>query len=170
MVPERANHQKPHQVRASQYTKTAKSKSAPAKTSPMNPRTIIDWRVPASQAWKKSEHDLQSAIVTRTLGMAGAFPEILMLHAIPNGDFRGWGVGKKLKAEGVIPGVPDICLPVARAGFHGFYMELKKSGGHVREDQWEFMEALHAQGYFVRLTNHLPTALEIIENYLREMP
>ncbi len=136
----------------------------------MNPRTTIDWRVPTAQAWKKSEHDLQSAIVTRSLALAGKYPEILLLHAIPNGDFRGWGVGVKLKAEGVIPGVPDLCMPVARGGFHGFYMELKKSGGKVRDEQWEFMEALHAQGYFVRVTNHLQTALEIIENYLEEMP
>lgn len=136
----------------------------------MNIRQIIDWRVPSAQAWKKSEHELQVAVVTRSLSLASAHPSVLLLHAIPNGDFRGWGVGNKLKAEGVIPGVPDLCMPVARGGFHGFYMELKKSGGTIKEDQWEFMEALHAEGYFVRVTNHLSTALEIIENYLLEMP
>ena len=136
----------------------------------MNTRQTIDWRVPTAQAWKKSEHDLQSAIVTRSLALAGKYPEILLLHAIPNGDYRGWGVGVKLKAEGVIPGIPDLCMPVARGGFHGFYMELKRSKGRVSDEQWEFMEALHEQGYFVRVTNHLQTALEIIENYLEEMP
>lgn len=136
----------------------------------MHPRQIIDWRVPAAQAWKQSEHALQVQVVSRSLALAERHPEVCMLHAVPNGDFRGWGVGVKLKAEGVIPGVPDICMPVPKGGFHGFYMELKKAGGHVRNDQWEFMEALHAQGYFVRVTNHLPTALEIIANYLDEMP
>lgn len=136
----------------------------------MTPRQIIDWRVPTAQAWKKQEHELQVAVVTRTLVMAGTHPEILLMHAIPNGDFRGWGVGTKLKAEGVIPGIPDLCMPVARGGYHGFYLELKRSGGKVRDEQWEIMEALHAQGYFVRVTNHLQTALEIIENYLLEMP
>lgn len=136
----------------------------------MNVRQIIDWRVPPRNAWKKPEHELQVAIVNRSMALAGEFPEILLLHAIPNGDFRGWGVGTKLKAEGVIPGVPDLCMPVARGGFHGFYLELKKSGGRVSDDQWEFMEALHEQGYFVRVTNHLQTALEIIQNYLMEMP
>lgn len=136
----------------------------------MTARETIDWRVPAAQAWDKSEHALQVEIVNRSLALAEKFPEILLLHAVPNGDFRGWGVGVKLKAEGVIPGVPDLCMPVARGGFHGFYMELKRKGGHVRPDQWEFMEALHEQGYFVRVTNHLGTALEIIQNYLEEMP
>jgi hypothetical protein len=136
----------------------------------MTTRQQIDWRVPAAQAWTRSEHELQVQIVTRSLALAERHPEILMLHAIPSGDWRGWGVGKKLKAEGVIPGVPDLCLPVARGGYHGLYMEVKKAGGHVRPDQWEFMEALHEQGYFVRVCNHLGTAIEIIENYLLEMP
>lgn len=136
----------------------------------MNARQIIDWRVPTAQAWKKPEHELQVAIVTRSMALATRHPEILLLHAIPNGDFRGWGVGVKLKAEGVIPGVPDLFMPVARSGFHGFYLELKRSGGKVRDEQWEFMEAAHEQGYFVRITNHLATALEIIENYLLERP
>ena len=133
-------------------------------------KSILDWRVPASQAWQKSEASLQSEIVTRSLALAGTYPEILLLHAIPNGDWRGWGVGKKLKAQGVIPGIPDLCMPVARGGYHGLYMELKKSGGHVKPEQWEILTALHAQGYFVRVCNHLGIALEIVENYLLEMP
>ena len=66
----------------------------------------------------------------------------------------------------MLPGVPDLCLPVARGGYHGLYMEVKKASGHVRADQWEFMSALCKQGYFVRIANHLGVALEIIENYL----
>jgi hypothetical protein len=136
----------------------------------MTTRETIDWRVPAASAWKDSEHKLQVEIVNRSLVFASKYPEVLLLHAIPSGDWRGWGTGKKLKAEGVIPGVPDLCMPVARGGFHGFYMELKKAGGHVRPDQWEFMEALHEQGYFVRVCNSVGVALEIIINYLEEMP
>lgn len=133
-------------------------------------RSTIDWRVPAKQAWQQSEASLQVAIVTRSLALATAHPSVLLLHAIPNGDWRGWGTGVKLKAQGVIPGIPDLCMPVARGGYHGFYMELKKSGGHVSDAQWEVMEALHKERYFVRICNHLGTALEIIENYLMEMP
>lgn len=134
----------------------------------MTPRQTIDLRVPTTYAWKQSEHELQVAIVTRALALAAKFPEIHLLHAVPNGDYRGWGVGKKLQAEGVIPGVPDICMPVARGLFHGFYLELKRAGEKPTPEQWEFMEALHHQGYFVRVTNHLGTALETIENYLEE--
>jgi hypothetical protein len=133
-------------------------------------RRIIDWRIPAKDAWQREEGSLQSEIVTRSLGLAGKHPEILLLHAIPNGDWRGWGTGKKLKAQGVIPGIPDLFLPVARSGFHGLYIELKKAGGSVKAEQWEIMEALHVQGYFVRLTNDLGITLKIITDYLEEMP
>lgn len=136
----------------------------------MNVRETIDWRVPASQAWRDSEASLQSEIVTRSMALADRHPSVLLLHAIPNGDWRGYGTGKKLKAQGVIPGIPDLFLPCARSGFHGLYIELKKANGTVKADQWETMIALHHEGYCVRLCNNLRVTMEIITNYLEEMP
>lgn len=133
----------------------------------MNPREIIDWRVPSASAWQGQEADLQVEIVTRSLALASSFPEIILLHASPNGDWRGWGTGVKLKAQGVIPGIPDLFLPVPRGEFHGFYLELKKAKGSVKPAQWEMMSLLHHQGYCVRVTNHLGTALTLISDYLK---
>jgi hypothetical protein len=132
----------------------------------MNPRQIIDMRVPTANAWKRSEHELQVAVVTRAL--AFDHPDITLLHAIPNGDWRGFRVGAKLKAEGVIAGIPDLCLPVACGGYHGFYLELKRAGNKPTDDQWSILERLHANGYFVRVTNHLETALGLIRDYLKQ--
>lgn len=42
-------------------------------------------------------------------------------------------------------GVPDVCLPVARCGFHGLYVEMKrrqKSLSHVSDDQNVWIQAL----------------------------
>lgn len=136
----------------------------------MSARDTIDWRVPASEAWAGSEADLQTELVTRVMALAGRHPEIRLLHAIPSGDWRGWSTGKKLKAQGVIPGIPDLCLPVARSGFHGLYLELKKKGGCPSQDQWRVLEDLHHQGYFVRVSNHLPTSINLITDYLNELP
>jgi len=134
----------------------------------MNPiRGEIDWRVPSASGWQGKEADLQVEIVTRSLALASDYPEIHLLHAIPNGDWRGFGTGIKLKAQGVIPGIPDLCLPVARASSHGFYLELKKANGSVKPAQWEIMTALHRGGYTVRLTNHLGVALDLIADYLK---
>ncbi len=136
----------------------------------MTARQTIDWRVPAKDAWQGDEASLQSEIVTRSLALAGKHPQILLLHAIPNGDWRGWGTGKKLKAQGVIPGIPDLFLPVARSGFHGLYIELKKANGTIKSDQWETMLTLHKEGYCVRLSNNLRVTMDIISDYLEEMP
>ena len=130
-------------------------------------RDEIDWRVPSASAWSGSEADLQVQIVTRSLALAPHYPEIHLLHAIPNGDWRGFGTGIKLKAQGVIPGIPDLCLPVARGSSHGFYLELKKANGSVKPAQWEVMSALHRGGYTVYLTNHLGVALDLIHDYLK---
>lgn len=136
----------------------------------MNPRQIIDWRVPAKSAWKGDEHDMQVEIVSRCLGFASAHPDITLMHAIPNGGWRGKHVGALLKAEGVLSGIPDLCLPLAKSGFHGLYMELKTGKGHVGHEQWEILERLHTNGYFVRVVNSVGVAVEIIWNYLEEMP
>ena len=130
-------------------------------------RNSIDWRVPNYEAWDKPEHELQVAIVTRSLVFAGDFPEVQLLHAIPNGGFRGMKAGRDLKAEGVLPGIPDLFLPVARDGYHGLYIELKNAKGRVKDDQWEIMQQLYAGGYAVALCNEMRFPLLIIHNYLK---
>lgn len=124
-------------------------------------------RVPAKSAWQGSEHLLQVHVVSRAMLLASTYRAVRMLHAIPSGDWRGFAVGKKLKAEGVVPGVPDLCLPVPVGDYHGLYLELKRKGKSPSEEQWKFMINLYALGYCVHVTNHLEVALEIIEDYLK---
>ena len=47
---------------------------------------------------------------------AGKYPELKLMHAIPNGGKRDIVTAKKIKNEGGLSGVPDIFLPVARGG------------------------------------------------------
>jgi hypothetical protein len=130
-------------------------------------RIEIDWRVPAAQAWKGSEHDLQREVVTRAMALVQMFPHVMDLHAIPNGDWRGWKTASKLKAEGVLPGVPDLFLPVPRGHWHGFYIELKSAKGAVSKEQWGFLERRHQQGYLARIYNHPILAVDGIATYLK---
>ena len=39
------------------------------------------------------------------------YPELRLLYAIPNGGHRHKAMSAELKAEGVKPGVPNLCLP-----------------------------------------------------------
>ena len=51
------------------------------------------------------------------------YPELKLLHHIPNGGKRDARTAANLKKEGVKAGVPDMCLPVARGQYHGLYKE-----------------------------------------------
>ena len=44
-----------------------------------------------------------------------------------------------MKRQGVKAGVPDICLPVARNGYHGLYIELKagKNKATKNQEKWQ---------------------------------
>jgi hypothetical protein len=129
-------------------------------------RSEIDIRLPKPTHAYPSESALQIAVVSHALNLMGEFPEVALLHSIPNGDWRGPGVAKKLKAEGVKPGIPDLCLPVPRGGYHSLYIELKKGSGSVRPDQWIVMQELHAHGHLVRLINDAAIAVNLIRKYL----
>lgn len=49
------------------------------------------------------------------------WPELALLYHIPNEGKRTAITGARLKSMGLKSGVPDVCLPVARAGaFTGF--------------------------------------------------
>src|SRR5699024_826416 len=80
----------------------------------------------ARGAMRMTEHDEQVQRI-RWAGLArGAYPALRWLHAVPNGGARNIVVARKLKAEGVQRGVPDLCLPVPRGPYHGLYIELKR--------------------------------------------
>lgn len=96
------------------------------------------------------------------------YPELELLHHIPNGGLRNIKVAKKLKAEGVKAGVPDICLPVPRAGYHGLYIEMKKQhGGQVSSNQKLWLNRLQEQGYLAKVCHGCDQAQELILKYLR---
>ena len=69
--------------------------------------------------------------------------------------------------QGVTPGVPDICLPVARGGYHGLYIELKRlKGGRVEECQQWYLANLSRQGYKAVVCKGWEAARDVIEEYL----
>ena len=78
----------------------------------------------------------QQALFMWAALQSAAYPELTLLYHIPNGGSRHKAEAGRLKAEGVKAGVPDLCLPVARGGFHGLYVELKRErGSRTSEEQ-----------------------------------
>ena len=98
-----------------------------------------------------------------------AMPELAMLYAIPNGGKRAIKTAVALKQQGVKAGVPDMCLPVARGGYHGLYIELKRQkGGTVSETQKSWITALAEQGYKAVVCKGADEAIGTIKEYLWE--
>lgn len=100
------------------------------------------------------------------------WPELALLHHIPNGGSRDRVEGKHLKQQGVKSGVPDLCLPVARGGYYGLYIELKAEGGRLSDAQKWWMERLSEQGYFCATCWGWERAVKVLEDYLEreELP
>ncbi len=96
-------------------------------------------------------------------------PELCWLHAVPNGATTGKREGARLKAEGLKAGVPDLCLPVARAGYHGLYVELKRQNGcesDLSDEQKKWLRGLVENGYYACWCRGYEQALETILAYL----
>lgn len=95
------------------------------------------------------------------------YPELKLLHHIPNGGKRDVKTAANLKKEGVKAGVPDICLLVARGQYHGLYIELKQpKKGKLQKNQKEWLHALEKQGYSAKVCYGWLEAREVIEIYL----
>jgi len=117
-----------------------------------------------------TEHQEQAALFHWAHYAQGVMPELRLLHAIPNGGHRNKITAAKLKAEGVKPGVPDICLPVARGQHHGLYIELKTQQGKLSPRQQTWLTDLNNQGFKAILCRGWSAARQEIEHYLTLTP
>lgn len=123
-----------------------------------------DWRDASPIPTESNE---QQTLFAWARAMEGRWPELAMLYHIPNEGKRSARTGARMKAEGLRTGVPDICLPVARGGNHGLYIELKRrKNSRVSADQIRWIENLMAQGYAAAVCYGCDEAIEIIQNYL----
>lgn len=88
-----------------------------------------------------SEHAEQVTFVAQ---FERAYPGT-RIFAIPNGGLRNMTTAKKLKAEGVRPGVPDLFVPAWR-----LWIEMKRTKGHrVSPEQKDWINYLEGVGYRV---------------------
>ena len=86
-----------------------------------------DRRVPAVPL----EHDEQVGFVN---WFRSEYPAVL-IFAIPNGERRAISVAKRLKAEGVVRGIPDLFVPE-----WNLWIEMKRAkGGRLSPEQKEII-------------------------------
>lgn len=121
---------------------------------------------------QQPEHEQQVALLQWSRAVAYQCPELELLYAIPNGGKRARFEARRLHDEGVKAGVPDLCLPVARRGFHGLYIENKviyTSGRRntLSEQQKYWAHRLTAEGYQVVVCYTWLEGARAIADYLQ---
>lgn len=98
------------------------------------------------------------------------WPELRWLHASANGmAASSVGTAARMKKQGMTRGIPDLCLPVARNGFHGLYVELKRTNGTMRDlssEQRQCLDFLREQGYQALVAFGWRDAVKVIEEYM----
>lgn len=116
-----------------------------------------------------SEHQEQCALIAwakHTLTLR-QYPELELLFAVPNGGKRDPVTAMKMQREGVVSGVPDLCLPVARKGFAGLWLEMKHGKNRITDNQKAFIAKLRREGHHVEVCYSWDEAKTQIERYLK---
>ena len=134
-----------------------------------------------------TEHAEQCAVMTWAALNAGKWPCLRLLYAVPNGAFFGGEIktfasgkkvpvaairARKLKAEGLKEGVPDLCLPVpSGAAHHGLYIEMKRrrSGVSSAMQKW-WRQCLILMGYRTELCHGAEEAIDVIKSHVMHAP
>jgi hypothetical protein len=114
-----------------------------------------------------TESEEQIALFEWAAFSLAKYPDLEWMYHIPNGGHRSKTTGGRLKAEGVKPGVPDICLPVPRGKFHGMYIEMKRREGGIKTDaQIAWLTTLYNYGYYAITCYGWEDAAENLKRYL----
>lgn len=108
----------------------------------------------------------QRTLISWCRWMEGQYPDLGMILHIPNGEYRTPTTGKRLKAQGVKAGVPDLFLAIPTKHYSGLWIELKSQNGRIRPEQQEWISRLRIKGYAAYVCYGWQAAAKTICEYL----
>ena len=116
---------------------------------------------------ERSEYEEQAAVFAWSEISVREHPELDLLQGSLNGVRLTIGQAVKAKKSGMKAGYPDCFLPIARHGYHGLFIEMKRrKGGRMSKEQIEYFEKLTAQGYLCQECKGSDSAISILKWYL----
>ena len=114
-----------------------------------------------------TEHEEQKSLFAWADQISEEYPALNLLYAIPNGSYKSIAAARKFAAEGLRPGVPDICLPVSNGEYHALYIEMKRiKGGRVLPEQKTWLDMLNRAGNLAVVCYGAASAKSVIMEYL----
>lgn len=115
-----------------------------------------------------TEHQEQAWLFGWAAYMSGKYPMLGTMFAIPNGGKRHYKTAVDLKAEGVKPGVSDICFPYPNGTYHGLFIEMKRTkGGTLSDEQKNFIADMQKAGYGACVCYGFEQARETVMKYIK---
>ena len=111
---------------------------------------------------KSIEHTEQVKLVQRVR----AFYPDTIIASIPNGGDRTASERVRLHSEGVLAGMPDLCVLRRSKGFGGLFVEMKTEVGVVSKQQDCIAKQLNDEGYLCVIARSADEGFKIIEEYL----
>lgn len=119
------------------------------------------------RTYQLSEDQEQEIVIQWKELMVYQYPELRWLIHIANGGSRHPAEAQKLRRMGVVPGVSDLFLPVARQGYHGIWIEMKRQyGGRLSPAQKDWIEGMRKEGYKAERADGADEAIAMLEEYL----
>jgi len=117
---------------------------------------------------EESEYKQQVSIFTFAKLMEKKYPELKMLRGSMNGVRLTIGQAVKAKRAGMSKGYPDLSLDVARGGYHGLRIELKKKTGKGKAspEQEKWLLWLVEQSYCAVVCRGADSAKQLLIDYL----
>jgi hypothetical protein len=89
------------------------------------------------------------------------------VYAIPNGAHKTYAAAAKFKKEGLRAGYPDLGLDMARGGYHGLRIEMKRlKQSRTTPEQKDWKDFLTSQGYASLVCQGANDAIGTIKAYL----
>lgn len=107
-----------------------------------------------------SEHRIQVSLIEYLT--ITAKPEIFYF-AVPNGGLRNVRVAQRMKAEGLKPGVSDMCflLPEGKCG----WLELKTQTGRLSDHQMGFKARCEKLGHLWAMARSVDEAIPTLRTW-----
>lgn len=129
-------------------------------------RLTAPTRAQIERATRPKEVQIHCAFVAWATRMRGTVPALARAFHPANGELRDPKTAAKLQRMGVRAGVLDWCLPVARGGYGGLWIEFKRQGGKPTPAQALEIANLESEGYCVAVHDDWEKAASFALAYL----
>lgn len=134
----------------------------------------VMWNKKSKKPMESIEHNIQATCFE---WFSAVYPQYYDLFwSIPNGGYRSKRTAAIMKQEGQKAGVPDTFFAYPAKGFHGLFIEFKKSRigksgkridkGHLSDNQERVIASLQRVGYKVEVCYSFDQFRQIMKEYL----